>query len=309
MTSGQGALAGTAYIARQLGYFDEQGLDVTVIDGGGGSNAVNTLISGGAQIGLVGIKLASQAVEKGQSLKVVGTAIQGFPNYVIAQRAQYLASGLTASSPLATKAAFLKHKTVAVNDIGGSSGEFARYALGAGSIPVSEVTLINMTSTAGRLAALKRGRIDAIVGGQPEPETAQAGGYGVMLINPKVDLPGLNRLDYMVQVVREDYLKQNPGIVERYLRGIKRSEDLIRFRPDDAKQAFFAYELNETHGAQIDPKIADEAWKNMLQYFPSTLRLEPDSVAGARKFFGMSSAVPDGKLVDNTIADRIISGK
>ena len=188
---------------------------------------------------LVGIKLASQAVEKGQSLKVVGTAIQGFPNYVIAQRAQYLASGLTASSPLAAKAAFLKHKTVAVNDIGGSSGEFARYALGAGSIPVSEVTLINMTSTAGRLAALKRGRIDAIVGGQPEPETAQAGGYGVMPINPKVDLPGLNRLDYMVQVVREDYLKQNPGIVERYLRGIRRSEDLIRSHPDDAKQAFF----------------------------------------------------------------------
>jgi len=309
VTSGQGSLAATAYIARQLGYFDSEGLDVTVIDGGGGSNAVNTLVGGGAQIGLVGIKLASQAVEKGQPLKVVGTAIQGFPNYLVVQRAEYEKSGLTPTSPLAAKVAFLKGKTIAVNDIGGSSGEFARYVLNAAQVPADKVTLINMTSTAGRLAALKRGRIDAIIGGQPEPETAIAGGYGVMLVNPKADLPGLGKLDYMVQVVRADYLKQNPAIVEHYLRAIKRSEDLVKDHPDEAKRAFFAYELNDAHGGAIDPAIADEAWKNMLAYFPDTLRLEPAQVAAARKFFDISAAVSDTTFIDNGIADRVLAGK
>ncbi len=89
-------------------------------------------------------------------------------------------------------------------------GEFARFAFNAAASSADKVTLINMTSTAGRLAALKRARIDAIVGGQPEPETAIAGGYGVILLNPKTDLPGLGKLDYMVQVVRAGARSRTP---------------------------------------------------------------------------------------------------
>lgn len=305
VVSGSGPLAGTAYIAKQLGYFEQQGLDVSIVDGGGGSNAVNTLVSGGAQIGIVGIKLMSQAVEKGQSLKAVGTAIQGFPNYLVVQRAPLEKSTLNAASPFAAKAAYLKGKTVAVNDIGGSSGQFVRYALRAGSVPAGQVTLINMTSSAARLAALKRGRIDAIVGGQPEPETAEAGHYGVLLVNPKTDLPSLGTLDYMVQAVRADYLRAQPRVVEKYLRGIAQSEAFIRAHPDEAKRAYYAYLANDAHGAHLDPAIADAAWKNMLPYFPASLRLNAPNLAAARQFFDIPATLTDAVLVDNSVADRV----
>jgi NitT/TauT family transport system substrate-binding protein len=307
VVSGSGPLAGTAYIAKQLGYFEQQGLDVSIVDGGGGSNAVNTLVGGGAQIGIVGIKLMSQAVGKGQSLKAVGTAIQGFPNYVVVQRAPLEKSTLNAASPFAVKAAYLKGKTVAVNDIGGSSGQFMRYTLRAASIPAEQVTLINMTSSAARLAALKRGRIDAIVGGQPEPETAEAGHYGVLLVNPKTDLPSIGTLDYMVQAVRADYLNDKPQIVEKYLRGIAQSEAFIHAHPDDAKRAYYAYIASDTHGAHVAPAIADAAWKNMLPYFPATLRLNAPNVAAARQFFDIPATLTDAVLLDNTVADRVVA--
>ena len=274
VTSSQSALATTAYVASQAGFFAAQGLDVTIIDGGGGSNAVNTLVSGSAQVALVGIKLASQAVEKGQNLKAVGAAIQGFPNYVVVGKDWYAKSGLKASSPLAAKAAALRGKTIAVNDIGGSSGEFARYVLNLAGVPASEVTIINMASSAARLAALKRHKIDAIVGGDVEPQEAELNGYGVTLINPARDIPSVGKLVYMVHVVKGDYLAANTGVVERYLRAIAQSQALAQKDPAAAKKAFFAFLSAQTRGAAVDPRVADAAWTSFLPFLPTGLRLE-----------------------------------
>ena len=57
----------SAYVAKkQMGYFDENGLDVTIIDVGSGSNVIASVVGGSAEVGIAGIRNISQGIEKGQ---------------------------------------------------------------------------------------------------------------------------------------------------------------------------------------------------------------------------------------------------
>ena len=58
----------SAYVAKQMGYFDENGLDVTIIDVGSGSNVIASVVGGSAEVGIAGIRNISQGIEKGQSV-------------------------------------------------------------------------------------------------------------------------------------------------------------------------------------------------------------------------------------------------
>jgi NitT/TauT family transport system substrate-binding protein len=303
VTSTAGIIFSPAYVAQQQGYFKEEGLDVEVADGNGGSNAVAAIVGGSAQIGFVGIKNASQAVVKGQPLKVVATGIRGFPQAIVLQKSLVEAAHLKPDASLAEKGALLRNKIIAVSDIGGSTGDFARFVLRQANIPADQVRLINIASIQGQLAALKAKRIDGFVNASPATEMAVAGGYGVDLILPSRDLKDATDFEYTVQIVREDLIKSHPELVERYLRGMQKALDFIRANPDAAKKSAYAFlsdqaETNDTY----PPAIRDAAWKNTLPYFPVTVALDNSKLAAARAFFDISDRAPDSILVDNALA-------
>src|SRR5215510_2163556 len=106
----------SAYVAKQLGYFDENGLDVTVIDVGSGSNVIASVVGGSAEIGGAGIRNISQGVEKGQALKAFSSSLKGFPNFLVVRNGFMADQGLKSDSGLSSRIASLKGKTIAVND-------------------------------------------------------------------------------------------------------------------------------------------------------------------------------------------------
>src|SRR5882724_2186651 len=73
----------SAYVAKQMRYFEENGLDVSIIDVGSGSNVIASVVGGSAEVGGAGIRNIAQGVEKGQALKVLGSALKGFPNFLV----------------------------------------------------------------------------------------------------------------------------------------------------------------------------------------------------------------------------------
>ena len=110
----------SAYVAKQMGYFDENGLDVTIVDVGSGSNVIASVAGGSAEVGGAGIRNISQGVEKGQALKAFGSSLKGFPNFLVVQKGFLETAGLKSDSPLNSRIAALKGKNIAVNDISGS---------------------------------------------------------------------------------------------------------------------------------------------------------------------------------------------
>ena len=295
-----------AYIAQQQGYFKAEGLDVDVVDGNGGGNAVAAVVGGSAQIGIVGIKNASQAVVKGQPLKIIGSAVRGFPQTLVLQKQLFEDAHLKANATAAEKGVLLRNRIIAVTDIGGSTGDLARFVLQQANIPVDQVRLINMPSIQGQLAALKAKRIDGFVNSAPASELAQAAGYGVELINPSRDLKDATDFEYTLPVARADFIKAHPDQIEHFLRAMQKAMDLIRSNPTAAKTAAYAFLAQQAETNSTYPEaIRDAAWKNTLPYFPDSVALDPKKLAAARSFFTISDQAPDTVLVDNTLALKV----
>jgi ABC-type nitrate/sulfonate/bicarbonate transport system substrate-binding protein len=293
-------------IAKQLGYFKDTGLDVTIFDAGGGNNAVSSVIGGSAQIALVSVFNASKPAAKGQPLKIIGVDTQGFGQYLFVRSALLKGSKVAEASTLADKAKFLQNKTIAVNDIGGSSGAFARQILAAGGLTGRDAKIININSPGARLTALKIGRIDAIIGSPPEPETAIVGGYGTMLVNPLKDLPSIGRIASSVEVVRADFLEKNSAVLLRYEAAVQRGRKLIQTNPTAARDAYYAYISSDARSSLLNPQIEARAWDDMLPTFAATPVLEPTQYASAQTFFHIPESLTFEIFVDNSLAQQVV---
>jgi len=306
VTSVAGLIFAPVYIAQQQGYFKAAGLDVTVQDGNGGSNAVAAIVGGSAQIGIIGFKNVTQAVDKGQALKLVGTGLRGFPQTLVIRPDLAAELKVTPASTLAEKGAALRGRNIAVTDIGGSTGDFARLILRAGGVADDQATVVNITTIAGQLAALKARRIDAFVNSSPAGEIATADGYGVELVVPARDLRDVTDIEYTVQTVRQDFLEKNPAVVERYLGAVQKALDLIRTDPNKAKAAAYDFFAEQANTDEAFPAaIRDAAWANLLPHFPATVVLDPAKVKASRIFLKASDISPDAVLIDNRLASKV----
>ena len=302
-TASGGSSAVAATIAKELNFFEASGLEVTLFDAGGGNNAVSTLVNGEAQLSIVGIRNASKPVEKGLDLKIIGVDTTSLTQLIFIR-----ADLLDPSRPrqtLAEKGVLLKGKKIAVNDIGGSSGEFARYALAAAGLGERDATILNINSAAARLTALRAKRIDAIVGSSPEPEIAELEGFGRVLVDPVKDIPEIRDIASTVQLVRADYLKTHAGVIKAYLGAIDKARQVLRSDPDRAKIAYYASLKREANGVELDSKVRDLAWVTVVAATAPSGVLTPGQYQRAQQFFKIPASVTYDAFIDNTIASSL----
>ena len=304
VTSSTGLLYGTTYIAQQMGYFKEASLDVSIFDGGGGSNAVASVVAGSADIGVVGIRNMAKALEQGVQLRAIGTGLDGLDLTLVVR--SDLTSGEGQKVALPQLLSPLKGKVIAVLDIGGSSGGFVRYLFKQASLPSDFATLVNVNSNAGHLASLKGKRIDGFVNTSPVWQAAVAEGYGKALVVPSREIPEVSGMHYIIQAVRQDTLQKRSEAIEKYLTGVYRAQLLIRRDPKAARDAFFGYLAKLTTSEPISENLRDVMWKSTDGLFPPSLELTPVGVAKARKFFAIPAAVSDESLVDNSVAKKVM---
>ena len=74
------------YAAIELGYFDEEGLDVTLVNGGGADKVMTALVSGEADIGFMGSESSVYTYANGEADYAVNFA-------QLTQRAGYFLVG------------------------------------------------------------------------------------------------------------------------------------------------------------------------------------------------------------------------
>lgn len=67
------------YIAKEKGYFEKRGLAVTLMQGGPGNNAISTVLSGGADIGVWGSEQVLINKSEGKPIKAIGVVYQQSP--------------------------------------------------------------------------------------------------------------------------------------------------------------------------------------------------------------------------------------
>jgi NitT/TauT family transport system substrate-binding protein len=145
-------------IAEQLGYFKAEGLDVEISDFAGGSRALQAVVGGSADV-------VSGAYEHTINLQSKNQLFQAF---VLQGRAPQIAVGVsTKALPGYRSVADLRGKKIGVSAPGSSTNMVANLVLSRGGVKANEVSFIGVGTSAGALAAMRSGQIDAMSNTDP----------------------------------------------------------------------------------------------------------------------------------------------
>jgi NitT/TauT family transport system substrate-binding protein len=140
-------------IAEQLGYFKEEGLDVTIVDFAGGAKALQAAVGGSADV-------VSGAFEHTINMQAKG---QTFIEFALQGLAPQIVLGVSNKTmPDYKTVADLKGKKVGVTAPGSSTSVMVNFILAKAGLKPTDVSFVGVGAGSGAVAALRSGQIDAI---------------------------------------------------------------------------------------------------------------------------------------------------
>jgi NitT/TauT family transport system substrate-binding protein len=140
-------------IAEQLGFFKDEGLDVTISDFAGGSQALRAVIGGSADVVSGAYEHTLNMQSKGQMLQAF--VQQGRAPMIVVAVAKAKAAGYKSPKDL-------KGMKIGVSAPGSSTNMVVNFFIAKEGLKPSDVSIIGVGTGAGVIAAIKSGNVDAV---------------------------------------------------------------------------------------------------------------------------------------------------
>lgn len=201
------------FVARDKGFYRDEGLDVEVLDGSGSSTALKLVANGTSPVVQADAATMMRGVASGMPIKAVAVPLQISPMAFIYR----------ADAPRPTKISEVKGMRVAVTAGDASMTLFTAF-LGKVGLKLDDVEIITVASTAAKDQAMLNRQADALIGFfmdqgvRLEPQTGVKIGYSRVY-----DLAGVSTLSSAI-IVNNDWLKdaRNQELLRRFLRASQR---------------------------------------------------------------------------------------
>ncbi len=196
-------------IAERLGYFKEEGLDVEMIDLASGTKALQALVGGSADV-------TSGSYEHTIQMQAKGMALTAF---VLQGRLIDYSLGIVKKKvPSYQSPKDLKGLKVAVSSPGAGTHMFLNAVLAKAGLKPDDVSVIGVGQTAGAVAAMRNGEIDAIANTDPVMTILESAG-DVRIVADARTSDGSKLVyggDYPAGSLytTAEYLKKNPRTVQ-----------------------------------------------------------------------------------------------
>ena len=216
-------------LAERLGYFKEQGLNVTVTDFGGGAKALQSLIGGSADV-------VTGAYEHTIRMQVLGQPVTAvmelgrFPGIVLAVRKDKAASVKSFKD--------LKGLKIGVTAPGSSTNFFVNALIAKDGLKADDVSIVAVGAGMSAVAAMKKGDIDAISNLDPVITKLEQDGDIVVLADTRTEegnmkLFGGNNPAAVVYF-KQDFIDKNPNTVQAVVNAFyKTMKWLEKATPED----------------------------------------------------------------------------
>ena len=218
-----GGIDAPFFVAKSKGYFEDEGLDVTIIDGTGSTDTIQAVGNGSVQLGNAGLGALAQASAQAKfdNITAVFGLVQKDPSSIVSLKG----SGITSPKDLEGK----KFATEAGNFSDGMIGAFAA----VNNVDLDKVELI---VTDNYMQAVLKGDADFVnVWANPDGDKLAAfaeieppmlfADYGVNLLGSSV-------------IVRKDWLAEHEDAVKGYLRAITKAHADVLANPTEALDLF-----------------------------------------------------------------------
>jgi NitT/TauT family transport system substrate-binding protein len=195
------------YIAEQKGFFQEQGLKVTIIAGGSSTNVANAVVTGAVNIATDGADAIVAAVAHGLTTRIIAPAFTTMPYQLIA-------------IPSITTWAQLKGKSIAVGPKQGGVAAMAFYSMiAAQHLKDSDFELTGGGSSGARYAALMSGNVQAALLSQPFDILAQSQGMKTLADGSEYFKNWIST----AVAVNTTWAENNRGVILRFLRAERKA--------------------------------------------------------------------------------------
>ena len=164
-------------VAEQLGYFKAEGLELTIADFAGGSQALRAVVGGSADV-------VSGAFEHTVNMQAKGQWLRAF---VLQGRAPQIVLGINPKTmPNFKTVADLKGKKIGVTAPGSSTNVMANFVLAKAGIKPTEVSFVGVGASSGAVAAMRSGQIDALSNLDPVITLLQRSGDLKIVVDTRV---------------------------------------------------------------------------------------------------------------------------
>ncbi|OEF95839.1 ABC transporter substrate-binding protein [Desulfuribacillus alkaliarsenatis] len=241
------------YVAVTEGFFEDEGLDVTITTTWGGDVTMTTLISGGADIALVGSETSIYVYQQGADDVVVN----------FAQLTQTDGTFLVAREP---NPDFtwddLKGSVFLGQRVGGMPQMVGEYVLKSKGIdPHNDLDLIQNIDFANIANAFASGTGEYVQLFEPQATIFEREGLGHVLASFGTES---GNIPYTVFMAKDSYIQKNPEIIQKFTNAIYRAQTWVYEQPAEVVAAsiapFFADTEIDIITAVVDRYRAQESY-------------------------------------------------
>lgn len=283
------------YLAIENGYFEENGLTVELTNGGGADNSMTAILSGSADIGLMGPETVIYVHNQGKSdaPKVFGQLTQKDGSFLVSRVAEP-----------DFKWENLKNKEILAGRKGGVPAMTFEYVL-------NQLDMINNVDFTLNFDVQFNLMTSAFLGGTAdyctvfEPTASEYQALGYWHIVASVGEQS-GEIPYTSFIALESYIKENADKLKGFLSAIKKAHEFMAQNTEYAVAEAIVKQFPSTSIKSIETSLksykAIDAWKTNLQATEESFEKLQDVMQNANE---LPSRVAFNKLVDNSLAKEV----
>lgn len=282
------------YVAIENGYFEEEGIELTLVTGFGADKVLTSLISGDADIGFMGSESSIYAYNEGATDYAVNFAqlTQRAGNFLVGREAQ---------------ADFDWKDLIGKDVIGGRKGGMPQmvfeYILKQNGIdPAADLTIDQSIDFGSTAAAFSGGKGDYTVEFEPSATLLELDGKGHVVASLGVDS---GYVPYTAYSAKQSFIEANPELIQGFTNALQKGMDFVNSHTPEEIAAVIQPQFKETDLATITTivkRYADQdTWKENLVFEQESFELLQDILEEAGE---LDKRAPYEELVTTKFAEK-----
>jgi NitT/TauT family transport system substrate-binding protein len=246
-------------VATSAGFMKAEGLEVSLVDTGSGTNSMAAMLGGSAEVTGLVMSDVILAVAKGQKINAFAPLMSQYASDAVISTKAAEKVGLTQNMRLQERMARMKGLTLAISGRGSGTDKIWRYLLSLGGLDADKDATLTVVKLDQMYTALRAGQIDGFNTTAPANNRAVEDGIAVWAARPSQgEVPGIENFLYTVLCARPDYLEKNGETAAALVRGMTRGSELIRKDPQAAGQFLHEAYFQKTSVDLLKHTVADQ---------------------------------------------------
>lgn len=284
------------YVAIELGYFEEEGIDLEVVTGFGADKTMSALVAGEADIGFMGSESSIYLYNEGADDYAVNFAqlTQRAGNFLVARE---------------NTEDFQWSDLIGKEVIGGRPGGMPEmvleYILKLNNIdPEQDITLVQNIDFGNTSGAFAGGAGDYTVEFEPSATALEQQGAGYVVASLGVDS---GYVPYTAYCAKQSYIEEHPEIIQSFTNALQKGMDYVNSHTPEEIATVIAPQFDETDVETltmiVERYAEQDTWKDNLIFEEDSFLLLENILNEAGELEEMA---PYEDLVDTSYAEQAI---